>query len=236
MTAPVATVLEYPSKPASATLLFTTRILCAALAAADLAAVLLIALRRPGGVTASTLTPALAYFVIAAIALAFVAVHRRATQRPRTFVAVVLAICAAQSAVLATLFFAALNGAAAILPAPFTTSLFVITLAVALSAALIAHRAATENLLLQSAHRAFSIALWVLVARIALAVWNRPLELTKNLLPISFMLFAWSAVAPLALLWLRSPYPETYKEAKPLARAAAIFLLTTLTWLIVSTR
>lgn len=213
-------------------ILLVARACALVLAVADAVAVATIAIRRNADVSGSVMAITIACLVVLAVVLAFAALHRRTAEHPVVFANALLAGCALQALLLITVYFPVARP----LPVGFVVLLLVLTVLVALAAGLTAHRSVTEHLLLQSAHRAFAVALWVLVGRIVLAFWNRPLDLTAKLLPVAFALFAWSALAPLGVIWLRPANAETYDEAKPLTWAAAVFLIPTLAWLIVSTR
>jgi hypothetical protein len=224
-------------------LLLAARIACAALAAVGLVAVvtMIVGAWRRGATAAAPPGAAvgLAVFVVGAIAFAFLAAHGRARVRPRAFAGVALGVCAAQAAALAWLLIATGPSAAApsaqrILPAPFLGTVLALTLTAAALLGLIAARSATEDFLLQSAHRAFAVGFWLLVARAVFLVWDRPLAVREKLLPAAFVLFAWSALAPLALVHLRPERRRVYDEASPLALAAAVMLVPTIAWLVLA--
>jgi hypothetical protein len=232
-------VLDYQTPPAaSLPILTVARAGAILVGAANVAAVALIALRHPAGVSALVLTPAFACFVVIGSALLFVALHRRTAQHPGTFAAAVLLACAAEALLLLALIFLAPAG---LLRGALAGVLIALTGVAALLAGLVAYRPETERILLQSAHRAFSVAVWVLAGRVVLAFWltsgsGSLGDIRAKLLPLAFGLFAWSALVPLGLVWLRPVSAEAREEARPLTRAAAVLLIPTLAWLVISTR
>jgi hypothetical protein len=85
----------------------------------------------------------------------------------------------------------------------------------------------TADILLQIVHRAISIAVWCLAARVAV-LFFRPMEWTAWLLPLPVILLCFSALLSLMVLWTARRRPDQYDEARGTAIASAILLALTL--------
>lgn len=94
---------------------------------------------------------------------------------------------------------------------------------------LLASPVITHGLLLQSAHRAIALGIWVLVGRAILEVWNRPLPLTEYLIPIAYILFVIAVAAAQIVYWTAR---ENFSaEARGVFFASAAFAIATLLFL-----
>ena len=87
----------------------------------------------------------------------------------------------------------------------------------------------TADTLLQIVHRAISVAIWCLAARVAVLSF-RPMTWTAWLLPVVTALLCLSAVLSLLVLWTARRRPDQYDQAHGTATASAVLLVLALTF------
>jgi hypothetical protein len=184
----------------------------------------------PGGPYAAFL----ALQVAVAVLLGFLAAYRPGAAHVRAFATAAFAAAAVLAATLATL---ALRGDG--VPGPLTVlraAALALSVAAAVVFALVRSRPATHAVLLQLSHRAIALAIWVLIARLILTAWGRPLTWVRHLLPAAFVLLAIAALSALAALYTSRDEPDIapFAEARHLTKVSAAFLAVTFGWLLLA--
>lgn len=91
---------------------------------------------------------------------------------------------------------------------------------------------ALHALLLQTAHRALSLTVWILAAKGVLLAWGRPMVLAVYLLPAACTLSLAGALG--AVVVMRNGRDDARAEARELAVAGAIMGAAALAWMIIS--
>jgi len=117
----------------------------------------------------------------------------------------------------------------------FRAAALALTIAAAILFAFIRSRTATHAVLLQAAHRGIALSIWIILAKLILAAWGRPLTWLGHLLPASFVVLAVAAVAALAVCYTSRDEPAaaaTFTEARHLTRTSAALLAGTFVWML----
>ena len=164
----------------------------------------------------------------------FLAAHRFAPAHAATFGGVALAAAAANAILLGLLLY--VDGSSSPGLGRLRLGLLLLTLAAGVAFGLVRHSVATAGILLQAAHRAIAVVVWLLIARLILGAWGRPFPWVAQLLPVAFGLTGLAAVCSLTILYASRGDlgPEPFGEARRLTRASIAFLVPTLAWLIAS--
>jgi len=84
----------------------------------------------------------------------------------------------------------------------------------------------------QVAHRALSLAIWLLVARLVFAVWPRNFDFTIYLLPAAFGCLDVALMAVVMSLWFASRSRHDPHEPRAMLWATLVLMLPTLAWMI----
>ena len=92
---------------------------------------------------------------------------------------------------------------------------------------------AAADFLLQAACRAFSLAAWLVAARIAV-LFFRPMDWTAWLLPGAVALSVVATVLALAVTFVARRRPDQHAEARNAALASATLLVISFAWSLVS--
>jgi hypothetical protein len=220
--------LDYERRPPAAStgspLILTARIAAAALALASLLAVCSTIVAGPRGPSSGTFVIFLGVQVATTVLLAFLAGYRPGPTHTAPFAAVALSAAITDAVTQLTLL--TLTDAS---PRPLTTvRVAVLTLSITTAAifGLVRNRPAFQSLLLQLAHRSLALTLWLLIARVVLAIWGRPLTWTGHLLPAAFTVAALAAVAALTVLYTsrHDPDPAPFAESRRLTKVAVVLL------------
>src|SRR5438552_3127218 len=89
-----------------------------------------------------------------------------------------------------------------------------------------------DYFLRQVAHRALSLGIWLLVARIVFAFWPRNFDFTFYLLPAAFACLDVALIAAfIALLIARRDGRDDAREPRPAMLAAVVLLIPTVVWM-----
>lgn len=233
MTSTPPTVAEYaPIAPAHPTQIFVARCTCAALGLTVLAALCWMIAAGPRAMSGGPYAAFLAIHVAAAVLFAFLAAYRPGAAHADAFTAVALAATAVPAAALALLLLRD-DGVPHTLTV-FRAAALVLTVAAAVLFASIRNRAATQAVLLQASHRGIALAIWIILAKLILTTWGRPLTWLGHLLPASFVILAATAVTALAVCYISRDEPDaaTFTEARHLTRTSAVLLAGTLVWML----
>jgi hypothetical protein len=223
MSSPLPLDYERPL-PATASLIPTARVAAALLALATLLAVCSTIVAGPRGLSAGTYVLFLGLQVATTVLFAFLAGYRPGPAHTPAFAAVALAAAALEAFTQLTLL--TLTAAA---PRTLTTiRITVLTLSIAAAAifGLVRNRPALQAILLQLAHRTLALTLWLLIARVALGIWGRPLTWTAHLLPAAFACTAIAALAALTVLYTsrHDADPAPFAESRHLTKVSALLL------------
>jgi hypothetical protein len=222
-----------PTAPAHPTHLFIARCTCAALALAVLIALVWMIAAGPRAMPGGPYAAFLALHVAVAVLFAFLAAYRPGAAHAETFTTVAVTATAILAATLATLLLR--DDAAPRALTAFRAADLILTIAAAVLFALIRSRTATHAVLLQTSHRGIALALWIILAKLILTAWGRPLTWLGHLLPASFILLAVAALAALAVSYTSRDEPAdpaTFTEARHLTRTSAALLAATLVWML----
>lgn len=233
MTATPPAVAYYaPTRPAHPTQIFVARCTCAALALTVLIALVWMIAAGPRAMPGGLYAAFLAIHVLITVLLAFLAAYRPGATHVDAFTAAALAATATLAVILATLVLRD-DGAPRALTV-FRAAALVLTIAAAILFAFIRSRTATHAVLLQASHRGIAFAIWIILAKLILTAWGRPLTWLGHLLPASFVLLAVAAVAALAVCYTSrdEPAAATFTEARHLTRTSAALLAATLVWML----
>ena len=231
-TPPAAQVPYFTPNPAHPTHIFVARCACAALALTVVIALCWMIAAGPRDMSGGAYAAFLALQVLITVLFAFLAAYRPGAAHAHIFTAVALAATALCAATLATLLLRA-DGAPRALTA-FRAAALALTVAAVVLFALIRNRPATHAVLLQASHRAIALALWVLIAKLILTAWGRPLTWLRHLMPAAFVLLAVAALVALVVCYTSrdEPDPATFTEARHLAKVSAALLGGTLVWML----
>jgi hypothetical protein len=233
-------------------LVASARAVAAAVAAGNAAFVVwMIATAARQRCWASAYALCIAVPVLVGVLLAFLAAHRRARVRPLTFARVGLTAVLVQgvfTAILAVHAVMLLKDTDAADLATVASAkgvllgrlaLLGLTLVGVAAFAVIRYPARTRAYLRQIAHRAIGLGVWVLAAKLGLAVWRGSASaasstssasalMTLDLSPAALGLFVLAGVCALMALWTSRDEAEAFDEARRLTWAAGAFLLVTL--------
>jgi len=237
MTSTPPTVAEYaPIAPAQPTQIFVARCTCAALALTVLIALCWMIAAGPRAMSGGPYAAFLALHVAVTTLFVFLAATRPRPAHADAFTTVALSATVVCAATLATLLLRADDTPRALVV--YRAAALTLTVAAAIIFALLRSRNATQALLLQASHRAIALALWILIAKLVLTAWGRPLTWLKHLMPAAFVLLAVAALAALAVCYTSrdddAADPTTFTEARHLTRTAAALLGGTLLWMLAS--
>jgi hypothetical protein len=221
-----------PTTPPRPTLVFAARCACATLSLAAL--LLLCGMIAAGarGMSGGAYAAFLALQVALAVLLAFCAAFRPAATHVRVLAGVALTATAVLAATLLTL--ACRDDGVPRALTLFRASALALSVAAAILFALLRNRSATHAVLLQTAHRAIALALWLLIAKVILTAWGRPLTWVSHLLPGAFSLCAVAACSALAVLYTSrdEPDPAPFAEARHVTKVSAALLAATFAWML----
>ena len=232
MTASPATpALPTPDTHATPALTRVARGLCAALALATITAVFWMILAGPRGRSGAVYVALLALQVATAVLFAFLAAYRPAPDQATTFGAAALAAVSVHAVTLVLLLTRADTAPAGL--TRFRLALLALAAATGVTVAMLRDRRAVHALLLQLAHRAIALALWLLIAQIVIAAWGRPLPAAVYLLPTAAALLAAALVSAITTLATirRSPEAAASAESRHLIPVSSILLAAILLWL-----
>jgi hypothetical protein len=231
-TPPAAQVPYFTPNPAHPTHLFVARCACAALALTAVIALCWMIAAGPRDMSGGAYAAFLALHVVVTVLCAFLAAYRPGAAHAEVFTAVALGATALLAATLATLLLRA-DGAPRALTV-FRSAALILTIAAAVLFALIRSRTATHAFLLQASHRGIALALWILIAKLILTAWGRPLTWLRHLMPAAFVLLAVAALTALVVCYTSrdEPDPSTFAEARHLTKTSAILLGGTLVWML----
>lgn len=220
--------------PAHPTLVFVARCACAVLSLTTL--LLLCGMIAAGAraMSGGAYAAFLALQVALAVLLAFCAAYRPTAAHVAVFAAVALTSAAVLAATLLILILR--DDAVPRALTVFRTSGIGLSVAASVLFALLRSRPATHAVLLQTAHRAIALALWLLIAKVILTAWGRPLTWVKHLLPAAFVLSAVAALAALTVLYTSRDEPDVtpFAEARHLTKVSAVLLAATLVWMLLA--
>jgi hypothetical protein len=220
--------LDYQRLPPAASsgppLILTARIAAAALALASLLAVCSTIVAGPRGLSSGTYVVFLGLQVATTVLFAFLAGYRPGLSHAAAFAAV--ALVATVLEVVTQVSLLCLTDAAPRGLTAIRVAVLGLSTAAAVVFGMVRSRPALQALLLQLAHRTLALTVWLLIARLILAIWGRPFAGTAHLLPAAFALTVVAALAALTVLYTsrRDPDPVPFAESRHLTRISAILL------------
>jgi hypothetical protein len=168
---------------------------------------------------------------VTAVLLAFLAAYRPTPARAAGFAGATLAATAVHAAT--TLVLLARVDAAPTGLTRFRFALLALAVLTATAAAMLRDRRALHGFLLQLAHRAVALALWLLIAKLVIAAWGRPMPAATHLLPAAVALLAAAFLSATTVLLTsrRGSDRATLDESGRLTRVAAFLLAAAILWL-----
>jgi hypothetical protein len=200
------------------------------LAGANLVYVLWMILNAPQGLSGLGYAVSLAILVLAGVLMGFLAAHPRARIRPMTFARVGRTAAWVQTACLALLVGFAWQarhsevGLSAATWFYVRVGMLVLTLATVVAFSAIAQPRPTFGLLHQTAHKSIALAILLVLARVGLAIWGRPIEVTPSLLPWAIGLISLAGLAATGMAYVARE-PEQAGEARGLLWTVAIMIV-----------
>jgi hypothetical protein len=84
----------------------------------------------------------------------------------------------------------------------------------------------------QVAHRALSLAIWLLVARVVFACWPRSFDFTFYILPTAFACIDIALAAVFMSLWFASRSRHDPREPRTMLWVSLVLLLPTVAWML----
>jgi hypothetical protein len=92
---------------------------------------------------------------------------------------------------------------------------------------------AIDHFFRQVAHRALSVAIWLLAARIVFAVWARSFDFTFYLLPVAFGCLDAALVAAFMSFWFARPGGNNPGEPRTMIWVSLALLIVTVAWMLI---
>ena len=90
---------------------------------------------------------------------------------------------------------------------------------------------ALDNIFRQTAHRAISIAIWLIVTRIVLALWPRSFDFTVYLLPAALACLSLAFPAAFISLCVARHRRQSSQEQRALLWTSLVLMIPTLIWM-----
>jgi hypothetical protein len=91
---------------------------------------------------------------------------------------------------------------------------------------------AIDHFFRQSAHRALSVAIWLLAGRIVFAFWPRKFDFTFYLLPAAFVCLDIALIAACLSRWFAGRSRNDPREPRTLAWTSLALLVPTILWML----
>jgi hypothetical protein len=92
---------------------------------------------------------------------------------------------------------------------------------------------AIDHFFRQVAHRALSVAVWLLAARIIFAFWPRSFDFTFYLLPVAFGCLDAALVAAFMSFWFARPGRNNPVEPRTMIWVSLALLIVTAAWMLI---